>query len=140
MTNPLRMLDTDISSYLVKERTPSLRPRLLALAPDEVCVSAITKSDMLFGLKRLDPDHHLHLKTGRFLDDIDVLPWDEHAAEVHADILYRMMSIGWAFGEMDMMIAAHAISLGAILVTNNTRHFGRLAPMLTIENWVDDAG
>lgn len=38
------------------------------------------------------------------------------------------------------MIAAHAISLGAILVTNNTRHFGRLAPMLTIENWVDDAG
>jgi tRNA(fMet)-specific endonuclease VapC len=65
--------------------------------------------------------------------------WGDEAAEVHADIRHRMLSVGRTFGEMDMMIAAHAIAPGAVLVTNNTKHLERLAPALTIENWaVDD--
>lgn len=129
------MLDTDIASYIVKERRPSLRPKFVEYSPEQLCVSAETKSELLFGLKQLDMAHHLHLKVRRFLQDVNIVSWGYEAAEVHADIRHRMLSVGRTFGEMDMMIAAHAISLGAVLVTNNTRHFERLAPALTIENW-----
>ncbi len=132
------MLDTDIVSYLVKERRPSIRPRFLEHDPSDLCVSAITKSELLYGLRLLEPTHDLHLKVRRFLGDIDVTPWDGDAAEVHATLRHDLISSGRTIGEMDMMIAAHAMSLGATLVTNNTRHFGRFAPALVIENWVAD--
>ncbi|MDQ3653592.1 MAG: type II toxin-antitoxin system VapC family toxin [Chloroflexota bacterium] len=134
------MLDTDIVSYLVKERRPSIRPRFLEHDPAELCVSAVTKSELLYGLRLLESTHDLHLKVRRFLGDIEVAPWDGDAAEVHANMRHHLISTGRTIGEMDMMIAAHAVSLGAALVTNNTRHFARLSPSLVIENWVSDGG
>jgi tRNA(fMet)-specific endonuclease VapC len=63
--------------------------------------------------------------------------WDAQAADIFAETRFRLLVTGKSLADMDLMIAAHAISLGAILVTNNIRHFGRLAPELAIENWVD---
>lgn len=137
MTPSLLMVDTDIASYAIKATHRSVDTRFTAVDPSRLCVSVITQSELLHGLKRLDPDHLLHLEVRRFLQDMTILPWDEAAAEVHAEIRYRLRAVGNTFGEMDMLIAAYAISLGAILVTNNIRHFGRLAPLLTIEHWVD---
>ncbi len=93
---------------------------------------------MLFGMMRLEPDHRLHASVQRFLDSVRVGAWDRQAAEVHAGLRHQLRSHGRTIGEMDMLIAAHAISLGAILVTNNTRHFSRLEPELAIENWTDE--
>jgi len=132
------MLDTDIVSYLVKERRPSIRPKFLEYDQAELCVSAVTKSELLYGLRNLESTHDLHLKVRRLLGDIEVAPWDGDAAEVHASMRHHLISTGRTIGEMDMMIAAHAMSLGATLVTNNTRHFARLSPSLMIENWVAD--
>ncbi len=132
------MLDTDIASYVIKARYPSVDARFAGADSSRICVSAVTQSELLFGLKDLDPAHRLHLNVRRFLGDTPILAWGEDAARIHADIRHTLVSSGMMIGEMDVLIAAHALSLGAILVTNNTRYFGRLGPALTIENGVTD--
>ncbi len=135
----VRMLDTDTVSSFVKERRPSIRPRFIEHDPATLCVAAVTKSELPYGLRLPEPTHDLHLKVRRFLGDIAVMPWDGDAAEVQARIRHDLISTGRGIGELDMMIAAHAMAMDAILVTSNTRHFGRLAPDLAIENWVAES-
>lgn len=90
--------------------------------------------------RRLLPaDHPRSSDVRNFLEEAHALAWDERAAEVHADIRHQLQSIGQPIGETDTMIAAHAISLGAVLVTN-TRHFAWITPPLIIENWTGDSG
>ena len=129
------MLDTDIASYIIKERTPAIQARMAAILPSELCVSAVTRAELLYGLKRLPADHRLHLVVRQFLKIIRVMPWDAEAAGFYADIRHQLVTSGQQIGELDMMIAAHAISLGAVLVTNNTRHYGRIDAPLILENW-----
>ncbi len=131
----LRMLDTDIASYIIKERTPAIQARMAAILPSELCVSAVTRAELLYGLKRLPGDHRLHLVVRQFLKIIRIVPWDAEAAGFYADIRHQLVTSGQQIGELDMMIAAHAISLGAVLVTNNTRHYGRIDAPLILENW-----
>lgn len=102
-------------------------------------VSVIVQAELLYGLQPLPHDHYLHDAVYRFLDEMLLQPWDSNEAEVHARIRIRLITSGQPIGEMDTMIAAHAISLGAVLVTNNTRHFERL-PELRLENWTVEGG
>jgi len=132
----LWMLDTNIASYVIKRRYAGIRARLEAMDPSSVCISVITQSELLYGLSKLPADHSLHYRVPRFLESIHCLSWDSAAAEVHASLHHRLVSTGQIIGEMDTMIAAHAIALGATLVTNNTRHFARISPPLRLENWV----
>ena len=131
----LHMLDTDIASYIIKERTPAIQARMAAILPSELCVSAVTRAELLYGLKRIPADHRLHLVVRQFLKIIRVVPWDAEAAGFYADIRHQLVTSGQQIGELDMMIAAHAIALGAVLVTNNTRHYGRIDAPLILENW-----
>lgn len=134
------MLDTNIVSYVVTGRYPMVRRRLDAEESTRICVSVITRAELLFGLKRLPADHPRQSDVRNLLERSQVLAWDERAADVHAAIRHQLQSAGQPIGEMDTMIAAHAISLGAVLVTNNTRHFARIAPPLQLENWAIDGG
>jgi len=131
------MLDTNIVSYIVTGRYPSVRRQLDATDSTQICVSVITRAELLFGLVRLPAGHPRRHDVRRFIDHVTMLAWDERAADVHADIRYRLQSAGQPIGELDTMIAAHAVSLDAVLVTNNTRHFGRI-PALRLENWTVD--
>ena len=131
----LYMLDTDIASYMIKKRSPAMQSRMAEVSPNELCISAITRAELLYGLKRLPANHRLHLVVRHFLKIIRVLPWDAEAAGFYADIRHQLVSSGQQIGELDMMIAAHAISLGAVLVTNNIRHYGRISAPLILENW-----
>ncbi len=132
----LHMLDTDTASYLIKGKSSAVEARLAALVPAMVCVSVMTRAEMQYGLKRLPADHRLHLAVRQFLKIVRILPWDTDAADWYAEIRYQLVSNGQPIGEMDMMIAAHALSAGAVLVTNNRRHFERIAAPLILENWV----
>ena len=129
----LYMLDTDTASYVVKGRSPTSE-RMREASPDHVCLSAVVCSEMLYGLFRLPPEHAIHLRTRDILRRLRVVPWDEQAAERFADIRHRLTTRGETIGLLDMMIAAHALAQDAILVTNNTRHFSRLAD-LKLANW-----
>ena len=132
----LHMLDTDTCSYLIKGKSAAIETRLANLAPTMVCISVITRAELQYGLKRLPPEHRLHLAVRQFLKLIRILAWDAEAADWYADIRHQLIRSGQPIGEMDMMIAAHALAAGAILVSNNQRHYARIEAPLILENWV----
>lgn len=131
----LHMLDTDIASYVIKGRSPAVEAKLMAIVPSMVCISAVTRAELMYGLKRLPAGHRLQLAVRQFLKIVRVLSWDAEAADYYADIRHQLVSSGQPIGEMDMMIAAHSLSAGAVLVTNNVRHYGRIEAPLTLVNW-----
>ena len=133
----LHLLDTDTASYLIKGRTPQVEERLAAIPPSMICISVVTQAELLYGLKALPPAHRLHAGVRQFLKIVRILPWDSAAAEFYADIRHQLVTKGQTIGEMDMMIAAHALAAGAVLVTNNTKHFKRIRAPLALVNWVE---
>ncbi len=102
----------------------------------DICISVMTRAELLYGLKSLTPRHHLHNAVQRFLRVTAMLTWGAEAADFHADIKFQLKSAGTPIGDMDMLIAAHAIAADAILVTNNTRHFKRIKLPLMMANWM----
>lgn len=133
----LHMLDTDMASYIIKGRSPAVEEKLAALDPGMVSISVITRAELLYGLKRLPPSHRLHLAVRQFLRLVRILSWDAEAADYYANIRHQLVTAGQPIGELDMMIAAHSLSAGAALVTNNVRHFQRIEAPLTLVNWLE---
>ena len=131
----LHMLDTDIASYIIKGRSPHIEARLSTIEPSMVCISAITRAELLYGLKRLPSGHRLQVGVRQFLKIVRALPWDAEAADFYAEIRHQLATSGQPIGELDMMIAAHSLAAGAILVTNNIRHFQKISAALILENW-----
>lgn len=131
----LYMLDTDITSYLIKSRDTALESRFKSIFPSSICLSAITQAELMYGLKKLPSNHRLQADVPYFLKTVRVLCWSKEAADYYAEIRHHLTITGQPIGDMDMMIAAHSLSAEAILVTNNTRHYGRIHLPLIIENW-----
>jgi len=130
----LYLLDTYIASYIVKSISAAAERKLASIPPAHVAISAITRAELLFGLKRLPASHSLQLKVRKFLSVVGVLAWEPQAADMYAEIRHQLEIGGQPIGELDMLIAAHALALGATLVTNNLRHYGRIHG-LVLENW-----
>ncbi len=134
---PLYMLDMDTCSYIMKRSSEALLHRLQQVAIADVCISVITKSELLYGVE-LSPRRQKDEAACRsFLRQIDVLDFPENAASHYAKICADLKARGEMIGANDLLIAAHARSLGLVLVTSNTREFGRIAD-LAIENWNAD--
>jgi tRNA(fMet)-specific endonuclease VapC len=130
------MLDTDTASYIIKGKSPQVEAKLAALVPAMVSISVMTRAELMYGLKRLPAEHRLHLAVRQFLKIVRVLPWDIEASDWYVDIRHQLTKTGQPISELDMMIAAHSLSAGAVLVTNNARHFARIEAPLIMENWV----
>ena len=130
----LYMLDTDTVSYLIRGKTPALDAHMAAVSPKHVCISAVTRGELLYGLKLKDGAHRLTQLVDQFLLRVQCLPWDEAAATHFASIVAELHKAGTQIGSMDAMIAGHAMATGAVLVTNNARHLSRVAG-LKVENW-----
>jgi len=128
------MLDTDICSYIVKRKPDKVHARFLPLHRDDVCISVITYAELLHGMKRLKPHSQQMFSLQDFLRGMAMEPWAEPAAEQFADTAHNLLARGHPIGTMDMQIAAHALALNCILVTNNEKHFRRV-PGLKLENW-----
>lgn len=131
----LYMLDTDTSSYIIRQRPDSVRTRFKALHLEQICISIITYAELLYGVERSSSSKINRTIVENFARHLVIQPWDEAAAEHYAHIRTRLEANGTPIGGMDMQIAAHARSLAAVLVTNNTRHFARVEG-LELENWV----
>ena len=130
----LYLLDTDTCSYIAKRSRPSVVRRYDQLKSDEWAISAINYAEILYGIDPFPAGHPLRIKVKAFLFSANVLDWPSSAAAAYADIKNRARQQPLA--EQDMLIAAHAIALDATLVTNNTRHFGRMGGGLRFENWL----
>jgi len=131
----LYMLDTNICSFAMRLQ-PKLMARIEATAPTaSLGISAIVYSELVDGVRgpKASPKHAASLID--FLDCLDVvLPWDQTAADKTAQIRQALRQSGTPIGLNDSAIAGHAIAAGAVLVTNNTREFSRVAS-LKLEDW-----
>ena len=130
----LYMLDTDTVSYLIRGRSPALDARIAATPAKRLCISAVTRGELLYGLQLKDGAHRLAQLVDQVLQRLTCLPWDAVAATRFAAVAAALHKAGTQIGSMDAMIAGHAGAVGAVLVTNNSRHFARVAG-LTVENW-----
>ncbi len=128
------LLDTDTFSFLVSGRHPEVRKRA-ARHKGNLSISAITIGEALFGARRKN-SNKLEALIGLFGEMFETVDWTSSAASSYADIRLSLEKQGLPIGEMDMMIAASAVSGGYTLVTNNIRHFSRIDG-LDLENWVD---
>lgn len=126
------MLDTNTVSHLVKRREAVVH-RLAQVPVSAVCVSAITAGELQFGLEKLGLSRQRREAVREFLLRADILPWTAATAEMYGEVRASMERRGALLGSLDMLIAAHALSVGAILVTSD-RAFSRV-PDLTIEDW-----
>ena len=134
---PLYMLDTDTVSYLVRGKTPALDAHVAKVSAKHLCISAVTRGELLYGLKLKDGAHRLAQVVDQLLLRVQCLAWDEAAATHFASIAADLHKAGTQIGSMDAMIAGHAMATGAVLVTNNGRHFSRVAG-LTVANWTQE--
>ena len=128
------MLDTNMASYIIRGPSPVLSARLLAVPPDSMCVSAITQGELLHGLARKPGATSLQVAVRAFLLRVEVLAWDSLAATRYGALRAQMEAFGTPLGNLDTLIAAHALAEDAVLVTND-QAFTRV-PGLVVENWV----
>ena len=128
----LWMLDTNIVGHLVN-RHPSVTRRMLSVPMESVRVSAITEGELRFGLAKRPEATRLRRAIDEFLRRVDVLPWDSAAAARYGALRAATSRQGKTFGSLDLLIAAHALTAGAVLVTND-RAF-RMLDGLSVEDW-----
>ena len=131
---PRYMLDTDTCSYVMKRSNDKVLQRLQRIPVSDVCISVITKSELLFGVEVSPRRQQDELALTAFLGYVEVLDFPDAATSYYAKIRADLKKRGAMIGANDLSIAAHARSLGLTLVTNNTREFGRI-PHLAMENW-----
>lgn len=126
------MFDTNTVSHLLKKH-PEVARRVVAVPMASLCLSVVTEGELLFGLARRPEARKLHLAVREFLQRIDVLSWDSAIAERYGTVRADMESQGRILAPLDLLIATHALGVGAILVTNDGA-FGQVAN-LSIEDW-----
>ncbi len=134
----LYMLDTNMASYLLKGKSPATRARMLSLRPGELaCISAVTEAEMLYGIAKAGIGEQRMKMLNWFLLLVAIHPWGREEAAVYGRLRARQEVMGKTLGPLDMQIAAHAISLGAVLVTND-KAFHQVPDLVGIENWATD--
>jgi tRNA(fMet)-specific endonuclease VapC len=128
------LLDTNIVIYVLKRRPKEVLDIFNANA-SRMAISSITLSELMYGAeKSLNTDKNLEA-VEEFVSHLEVLPYDAKASQHYGQIKAAFEKKGQIIGENDIHIAAHAISHGLILVSNNVREFKRV-PNLALENWV----
>ena len=131
---PRYMLDTDTCSYIMRRSHDAVLKRLEKVSVGDVCISVITKSELLFGVEVSPKRRQDAAALSAFLNYIQILDFPDAASPHYARIRADLRKQGAMIGANDLFIAAHARSLGLTLVTNNTREFRRVS-RLAIENW-----
>jgi tRNA(fMet)-specific endonuclease VapC len=127
------MLDTDTVSFALRGqgRVPA---RLLEHRPSQLCISSITLAELRFGAETRR-SRRLHDLLSTFVESVETVALDQRAAAQFAAVAIALARRGSPIGTFDSLIAAHALSLGLTLVTNNIQHFGRVTGLKT-ENWL----
>jgi len=127
------MLDTDTVSWALRGQG-AVATHLLEHRPSQLCISSITLAELRFGAD-VKGSRRLHRLIGTFVASVQVMPFDVTAADQFGPVASALSRRGEPIGTFDTLIAAHAMSLGVTLVTNNVKHFQRVGGLKTT-NWL----
>jgi len=139
LTTLLFMLDTDTCIFLMRGESPALAVKVQAVPLQQQVMSVVTFAELTYGVQASAP---VKRKQNQAVLDglalhLAVLDWPQEAAQHYAEIRVDLKRRGAQLGAADLMIAAHARAMGAIVVTNNVKDFGRVKG-LKVENWTKD--
>lgn len=129
------LLDTNTCIYLIKKKPPEVLRKFNQYVAGDIGVSAITVAELYFGVRKSQQPDKNQQALEQFLLPLITVEFDHDAATVYGGVRAVLERQGTPIGSLDTLIAAQALSLDLILVTNNTREFARV-PHLKIENWV----
>lgn len=130
------LLDTNICIYLIKHKPPKVLTRFQSLSLSDIGISSITVAELEYGVYKSQQQEKNRSALMQFLIPLEIVEFDQTAATVYGLIRSDLESKGLVIGAMDMLIAAHALSRGVTLVSNNVREFSRI-PDLLLENWAE---
>ena len=115
----LYMLDTNTVSYAIKGTIPKVRNRLGKIPMAQIVISVVTEAELRFGIARRPEAKQLRIAVEELLLRVSVLPWDSQAAREYGELRADLERSGTPVGNLDLMIAAHALAADAVLVTND---------------------
>ncbi len=128
------LLDTDVCIYAINRRQPEILERVRDYKIGEVGISSITYAELRFGVENSNRISDNMERLERFVLPLEVIPFDAGAGRQYGRIRTDLKRAGCPIGSNDLLIAAHALSLDTMLITNNTREFERVAG-LRVEQW-----
>lgn len=128
------LLDTNICIYIINNKPPHVFEKFKQYQLGQLSISSISASELTFGVEKSGSLRNKNA-LDKFLAPLDVLPYDESAIWHYAKLRQSLQSKGQMIGSLDMLIAAHALALDTVLVTNNMKEFERIDG-LKLENWV----
>jgi tRNA(fMet)-specific endonuclease VapC len=133
------MLDTNVCIHVIRRRPPEVLHRFEEYEPGEIWVSSVTSAELRYGAERSSHRGQNLEALGAFLLPLEVLAFGPETAAAYGDVRAALEKAGTPIGPLDTLTAAHAVSLGGTLVTNNVREFSR-APGLEVEDWTREDG
>jgi tRNA(fMet)-specific endonuclease VapC len=131
------LLDTNICIYIINAKPPAVLERFKNYRLGEIGLCSVVAAELAFGVAKSGSARNRQALE-MFLAPLTILPFDEPAAWAYGDLRAELERRGTPIGSLDTMIAAHALSQQATLITNNSREFA-LVPSLHLENWVPAA-
>lgn len=129
------LLDTNICIYIINVKPPEVLARFHRYPLGEIGLSSVVAAELAYGVAKSGSSRNRQALE-MFLAPLELMPFDDRAVWAYGQLRADLERRGQSIGAMDTMIAAHALSLNALLVTNNTREFSRVAG-LHLENWVE---
>lgn len=128
------MLDTNACIYLIKEHPSSVLERFASNPVGDIGVSVITLAELEYGISKSSRPARNREALEQFISPLEVASFDRDATAAYGKLRTTLEKKGQPIGSMDLLIAAHAISLDVRLITHNVKEFGRV-PGLRIEDW-----
>ena len=129
------MLDTNTCIYIIKRKPSDVIERFRQIEISQVGISSITLSELLYGVSKSSRPAQNQMALAQFIAPLEICSYEDEAAQYYGPLRAHLEKQGTPIGSLDMLIAAHSLSIGCILVTNNKKEFNRI-PNLKIENWV----
>lgn len=127
------MLDTNICIYIIKQQPAGVLKHFQEHQIGDIGISSITLSELRYGAAKSKHREKNTKALDEFIIPLEIADYDELAAHVYGEIRSVLEKAGTPVGAMDMLIAAHAISLGVTLVTANTREFSRISNLRLVD-------
>ena len=128
------MLDTNTCVYIIKRKPPDIIERFKRTEISQIGISSITLSELVYGVAKSSRPEQNQIALTQFVAPLEILPYGDDAAQYYGDLRVYLEKQGTPVGSLDMLIAAHALSIACTLVTNNEKEFIRI-PELKIDNW-----